>query len=214
VSETKLPGDVAADARAVWRETLEAYDRLEDSIAGALVVTADYNLQRPDLATEDLAGGIVPKGTRPPDVHVARLVLAKAPLPNLDLTSNVSVSLFGEKRNGMTSVLRDIRLGIEGRFKLRAMNSYGRPSLSFAGLYTYLHQTPLGLGVTAFNGADITGKGHMGEFQTKLEIPAANNGVRIPLSLTVSNRTELIKESEVRGQIGVSFNLDSLFAAD
>jgi hypothetical protein len=53
----------------------------------------------------------------------------------------------------------------------------------------------------------------VGVFQTKLEFPAANNGVRIPLSLTVSNRTELIKESEVRGQIGVSFNLDSLFAA-
>lgn len=213
VSETKLPNTVAAEARTVWRETLEAYERLEQSIAGALVVTADYSLQRADLATADLAGGIVPKGTRPPDLHVGRIVLAKAPLPNLDMTSNFSIAFFDEKRNGMKSVLRDIRLGVEGKFKLRAVNGYGRPTLSFAGLYTYLHQSPLGIGITAFNGAAITEKGHMGVFQTKLEFPAANNGMRIPLSLTISNRTELIKESEVRGQIGVSFNLDSLFAS-
>lgn len=213
VAETKLPDGVAANVRTVWRETLEAYDRLEERIAGALVVTVDYSFQRPDLATEELAGGIVPKGTRPPNLHVARVVLAQAPVPNLDVTSNVSVSFFDEKREGMPSVLRDIRLGVEGKFKLRSLNGYGRPTLSFAGLYTYLHQSPLGLGITAFNGVSIKEKGHIGVFQTKLEFPAASNGVRIPLSLTISNRTELIKESEVRGQIGVSFNLDSLFAS-
>jgi hypothetical protein len=137
--------------------------------------------------------------------------MAKAPLPNLDVTSNVSVSLFGEKRQGMPSAFRDLRLGIEGKFKLKSLNGYGRPTLSFAGLYTYLNQSPLGLGVSV-NGQNVSERGHIGVFQTKLEFPASNNGVRIPLSLTVSNRTELIKESEIRGQIGVSFNLDSLFA--
>ena len=95
--------------------------------------------------------------------------------------------MFDEKREGLSSVLRDIRLGVEGKFKLRSLNGYGRPTL--------------------------TEKGHIGVFQTKLEFPAANNSVRIPLSLTVANRTELIKESDVRGQIGVSFNLDTLFAS-
>ena len=56
--------------------------------------------------------------------------------------------------------------------------------------------------------------GAMSGLESKLEFPAANNGMRIPLSLTISNRTELIKESEVRGQIGISFNLDSLFASN
>jgi hypothetical protein len=213
VADTKLPAGVAANVRTVWRETLEAYDRLEERIAGALVVTADYSFQRPDIATEDLAGGIVPKGTRPPNLHVARVVFAKAVVPDLDVTGNVSVSLFDEKREGMSSALRDVRLGVEGKFKLRSLNGYGRPTLSFAGLYAYLHQSPLGLGITTFNGVNLTEKGHIGVFQTKLEFPAANNGVRIPLSLTVANRTELIKESDVRGQIGVSFNLDSLFAS-
>jgi len=213
VTDTKLPAGAAADVRTVWRETLDAYNRLENSIAGALVVTADYSFQRPDIATEDLAGGIVPKGTRPPDLHTVRIVFAKAPVPDLDVTGNVSVSLFDEKREDMSTVFRDVRLGVEGKFKLRSLNGYGRPTLSFAGLYTYLHQSPLGLGITSFNGVTLKEKGHIGVFQTKLEFPAANNGVRIPLSLTVANRTELIKESDVRGQIGVSFNLDSLFAS-
>jgi hypothetical protein len=213
VAETTLPAPAAAEARTLWRETLEAYQRVEEAIAGALVVTLDYSRQRADIAAGDLAGGIIPEGTRPPDLHVARVAAAKAPLPNLDLTANASIALFDEEREGMPGVFRDVRVGVEGKFKLRALNGYGRPTLSFAGLYTYLHQSPLGLGITTFNGVSITERGHIGVFQTKLEFPTANNSVRIPLSFTFSNRTELIKESEVRGQIGVSFNLDSLFAS-
>ena len=59
--------------------------------------------------------------------------------------------------------------------------------------------------------AEINKPGHIGVFQSKLEFPTANNAMRIPLSFTYSNRTELINESDVRGQIGISFNLDSLF---
>jgi hypothetical protein len=38
-------------------------------------------------------------------------------------------------------------------------------------------------------------------------------GVKVPLSLTVANRTEFIKENEVRANVGVTFDLDALFAA-
>ena len=212
VAGTTLSAADAAQARTLWRETLEAYDQLLDRIAGAAVVTLDFSLQQPDLTTTALAGGIVPKGVRPPALYTARVVFAKAVLPDLDVTSNVSVSLFHEKRQGMPNHFRDVRVGLEGKFKLRSLAGYGRPVLAFAGLYTLLNQEPLGLGIT-FNGADIKTRGHIGVFQAKLEFPTANNSMRIPLSLTVSNRTELIKESEVRGQIGVSFNLDSLFAS-
>lgn len=212
VAGATLPPDLAAETRKLWLDTLDGHARVEEAIAGALVITADYSLQRADLATADLAGGIVPKGTRPPNLHIGRVVLAKAPLPNLDVTGNFSIALFEEKRDGMPSHFRDLRAGVEGKFKLRGLNNYGRPTLSFAGLYTYLNQSPLGIAITAPNGVPIAEKGHIGVFQTKLEFPAGNNGVRVPLSLTFSNRTELIKESEVRGQIGVSFNLDHLFA--
>lgn len=211
VTETALSPTAIAAARSQWLRTLEAYGRVERDAAGALVVTLDYTLQRPDLAAEELAGGIVAKGERPPDVHALRLVAAKAPLPNLDVTTNGSVAFFGDTRPGMRGPVRDARVGVEGKWKLRSLRGYGRPTLSFAALYTFLNQSPLGLGV-AVNGIGVTERGHIGVLQTKFELPTANNSLRIPISVTYANRTELIKESDVRGQIGISFNLDSLFA--
>ncbi len=38
------------------------------------------------------------------------------------------------------------------------------------------------------------------------------SGVKVPVSFTLANRTELIKEKEVRGTIGVTFDFDSLFS--
>lgn len=48
--------------------------------------------------------------------------------------------------------------------------------------------------------------------QTKFTIPVLD-GVDIPLSLTVANRTELIEENDVRGQFGFSFDVSRLMAA-
>jgi hypothetical protein len=122
------------------------------------------------------------------------------------------VSWFDHKPAGVDEALRDIRASGEVKFRLREIASYGSPALSFAGLYAFLNQEPLGLGLTAFNAAEIKTRGHIRLFQAKLELPTANNAVRIPLSFSASNRTELIKETDVRGQIGLSFNLDALFA--
>jgi hypothetical protein len=35
--------------------------------------------------------------------------------------------------------------------------------------------------------------------------------VKVPLSVSWSNRTELIEESDVRGQIGLTLDVDGLF---
>jgi hypothetical protein len=37
-------------------------------------------------------------------------------------------------------------------------------------------------------------------------------GLQIPLSFSVSNRTELIKEKDVQANFGITFNLDALFS--
>jgi hypothetical protein len=36
------------------------------------------------------------------------------------------------------------------------------------------------------------------------------SGVKIPLSLSYANRTELLKEKDVRGHVGVTFDMDVL----
>jgi hypothetical protein len=200
--------------RRAWKEALEANQALMNVVANSAVLTAEYSYQQPDLATEDI-GTTVPTGVRPPNLHTARLIFAHGwGGTRVDFTANASASWFQEVRPGMSGLLRDIRVGGEAKFKLREIKNYGVPTLSFAGLYVYLHQRPLGLGITSFNDATIDQPGSMGVFQTKLEFPTANNGIRVPVSFTYSNRTELIKESDVRGQVGISFNLDSLFDKD
>ena len=48
--------------------------------------------------------------------------------------------------------------------------------------------------------------------QLKLTVPTKGAGIRIPLSVTWANRTDLIKEKVVRANVGVSYDLDSVFA--
>ena len=55
-------------------------------------------------------------------------------------------------------------------------------------------------------------KGDLAFGQVKLTIPVKGTGFKIPFSLTFANRTELIKEREVRGNFGFTFDLDTLFA--
>lgn len=62
------------------------------------------------------------------------------------------------------------------------------------------------------SGTAIAPKGHLILGQAKLTIPL-KNGVKIPLSVSFANRTELIKESDVRANFGVTFNLDAFIAA-
>jgi hypothetical protein len=208
-----VPGDLknAKERRRLWLDSLKSNARLQSAVLNALVVAAEYGYQRPDLATKAI-GDIVPAGIRPPDVHSVRLLAAKGiGARRLDITANASASFFSETRPGMNSVFRDFRIGFESKFRTRDVRNWGVPTLSFAGLYVYLNQEPLGLGLAASNRAEIAEKGHIGLFQAKFEMPTANNAVRIPISFTYSNRTELIRESDTRGQIGISFNLDSLF---
>ena len=62
------------------------------------------------------------------------------------------------------------------------------------------------------NGVTIDRRGNLGTVQAKLSIPVHDSGVKIPIAFTYANRTELIKEKDVRGNIGITFDLDSLFS--
>ena len=46
--------------------------------------------------------------------------------------------------------------------------------------------------------------------QAKLTIPVKGSGMKIPLSFSVANRSDLIKEKTVRGHVGLTFDLDVL----
>jgi len=55
-------------------------------------------------------------------------------------------------------------------------------------------------------------KGDIAVGQIGLNIPIKSLGMKFPVSVTFANRTELIKEKTIRGNIGFTFNWDTLFA--
>jgi len=54
-------------------------------------------------------------------------------------------------------------------------------------------------------------KGSIGLGQVKFTFGVRDTKIKIPVSFIFANRTELIKAGEVRGQIGISYDFDSLF---
>jgi hypothetical protein len=62
----------------------------------------------------------------------------------------------------------------------------------------------------ASQGDWATGKDLIYKLQGKIKIPIAE-GIDLPLSLTYSNRTELIDERDIRGQFGFTFDTAKLF---
>ena len=53
-------------------------------------------------------------------------------------------------------------------------------------------------------------KGTTGIVQGKVTLKMKNSGVRIPIALTWASRTELLDATDVRGNIGITYDLDSL----
>jgi hypothetical protein len=141
---------------------------------------------------------------------------------NLDLTVNVActrqdagVALIPEPVE--TEGWRDIQLGLQAELPLgkrppitEDAGGVGRPALAFEYLSRKLFDTA----VVTFAGHDFSVEpGWIHAVQAKVTIPMKGSGVKIPLSVSVANRTELLKEKNVRGHIGLTFDLDVLASA-
>jgi hypothetical protein len=53
-------------------------------------------------------------------------------------------------------------------------------------------------------------KGHMAVLQAKVTLKLGASGVKMPLAISWSNRTELLKANDVRGQVGLTYDFDFL----
>jgi hypothetical protein len=127
----------------------------------------------------------------------------------VDLTGNASVTLFDEIPVGLTRRVRDVQLSAELSVRLGSAATTGPFVLAFSGKYQRQFENSL-----AANGVIVPdSKGTTAIGQLKLTIPVSKGtGVKMPLSVTFANRTELIKEKEIRGNVGITYDLDSLFA--
>jgi hypothetical protein len=184
---------------------LNANTNLRALVADKLERTSlaiEYSWDRADVATAD-------KGQRPPDLSTARLIYARNYQP-LVLTANAEMSWFNKTLPGMQGAFRDWQVSAAATFLLNGIPYFGQPALSFAGLIGDLRQQPLGFNYVV-PVVDLAGP--IRAFNTRLEFPTANKSVTIPFSFTYTNRTDLNKQPDVRGSIGIALRFDSFFPA-
>ena len=174
----------------------------------------DYVTERNKILDQISKGGIVSfeytnkREVNAPDLSNFNLIAEKGLGGKFDGTFNGSLTIFNKIPSGMTKRVRDFNFAGQGDVSLGDVRGIGNIVLSFSGRYQRLMEdamTPDGMGVMNTKGDIVFG-------QAKLTIPIKGLGAKIPISFTVSNRTELIKEKEVRGNFGLTFDLDSIFA--
>jgi hypothetical protein len=166
-----------------------------------------------------------------PDLYNLRLIAETRIGSRADFTSNIAASFFrtGQGLPANSGKWRDLHAAAQIDIPLGNFQTLGSFVLSLAGRWEYLPndtRTPSTINLlspdsvfadaskltTDSSGTVITPKGNIGIFQAKLTIPVKGSGVKVPISFSASNRSELIKEKDVRLGVGVTFNLDTLFS--
>jgi hypothetical protein len=128
----------------------------------------------------------------------------------VDLTTNASFTIFNTIPGGSNlNRVRDFSISTQIDVRTGQLGGLGMLILSLSGKYARLMEDA----TVPDSGTPMTNtKGDIVLGQLKVTVPVKGTGVKIPISLTIANRTELIKESDVRGNIGITFDLDSIFA--
>jgi len=171
----------------------QAKKEMLDKIAKGRVITFEY--------TNDRA-------VNAPDTSNFRFIAEGGTSRRLDLTVNASLTIFNRTPVLSTGRVRDFQFAGQLDVPIGDLAGLGQSVVSFSGRYERLMENAFAdVGLMIPNT-----KGDIGYGQLKLTIPIKGTGVRIPFSVTFSNRTELIKEKEIRGNFGFTFDLDTLLA--
>jgi hypothetical protein len=207
--------------QAVFMQNNKASDRIADlllakadlfnDIARSFTLAVEYNFTKQANTNGTLPAGMDPANGKLPDLGNLNVVASKGFSDGPEFTANAGFTWFQNLPAGSRSGrMRDARASAQIDFPLPEIQKIGKITLSVSGLYLSMLEEPLGQQVLV-NDVPITQKGTVGLAQAKLTIPT-KSAVSIPLSLTWASRTELIKESDVRGNIGITLDLDKLFA--
>jgi hypothetical protein len=150
-----------------------------------------------------------------PDLFVWTGVLevGLGPSRKTDFTLNGSISKYTSTPTGQTHSLKSMELTAQLEKPLG--KALPAPTVTLAGRYSYLPNDTVagtGAGRTPASSIAPAPKGHIGFFQAKLTMPVKDSGIKVPISITASNRTELIKEKDVRGSVGLTLDLDTLMS--
>jgi len=169
---------------------------LFDKIAKGKIFTLEYTNTR---------------GVNAPDLSNFNFIAATGMGARIDLTANGSFTFFNKVPAATALVPRPGRIRdfqFAGQVMIPFKIGDGQFDFWFSGRYERLVENASTVAGTIVPGT----KGDIAVGQFGLNIPIKSLGIKFPVSVTFANRTELIKEKEVRGHIGFTFNWDTLFS--
>jgi hypothetical protein len=195
-----------------WKKLDADAKKVMDDIAKGQLLTFDWTTKRdPSL----------------PDLYSSTLIYEMTPFKSstADFTLNAAVNWYrvAPKMVG-ASQFKDFNTVAQLDIPLGNYKPIGKFILSFAGKYQYVGDSVTNVtnavsgssvdkpSVPAIGGLIPTIKGHLGAFQMKLSIPTGKIGVRVPLAFTAASRSEVFSKPDYRANIGIAFDLDTLFA--
>jgi hypothetical protein len=186
----------------------QAYDKARQRLFAAMRKRPLFAFEYVNARSKDL-----------PDSSTLRFIAEGQWGSRVDVTANAAVTLqnsgsvplpqpteVGGRRDLQMAGELDVPLGsLEKR--LGAGTGISAPVFAVA----FLSQKLTDRAAASFAGSSFTVEpGWVHAVQAKLTISVKGSGVKIPLSLSYSNRSELLKEKDVRGHIGVTFDADVL----
>jgi hypothetical protein len=197
----------------------ETYLGREAQIATSLVappiLTLEYDENRP---------------TSQPTNSVFRAI-SQQNLKHFTLTENGAISIYDSTPSSSilgSSRLRDAQFAFEADHSFSISSKIvGNIGLTASGAFYFQHQnSPAILNVNPaapVTGVTFTGlpstanqvyaqKGNIAIGQLRLTIGSGSN-FKLPVSVTYSNRTELVTKPTWGGQVGISYDFDSLFGS-
>lgn len=187
---------------------LQAYDKARLRLFEAIRKRPVFAFEYVNTKAKDL-----------PDTSTLRFIVEGNWGSRVDLTANAALTLqhSGEvslpqptdiegRRDFQLAGQMDVPLGsLEKR--LSGLAGIGPPVLAIA----FLSQKLTERAAVSFAGNTFTVEpGWIHAVQGKVTVSVKGSGVKIPLSISYSNRTELLEEKDVRGHIGVTFDMDVL----
>lgn len=169
----------------------EKRDELLKIVANGPIFTVDYlNNRRPGLIDTSNLNFIYSTG-----INEGRA----------SVTVNGALSFFNSQPGNGMSRLRDYDFSTQLDIPLGDPRGFGQFDLSFAGELKRLAEDEV------VNGKIIAAKGTIGTFNLKLEVPIKPLGIKFPVAVTYSNRTEFDLKKQLRANFGFAFDPDFLY---
>jgi hypothetical protein len=204
--------DTVLDERLSQFRSLALSEATRQAALRVVARTRDYLTARRELVDKVLRTPmVVVEYTKSHPLNEPRTsdyrFIAEGPFFGGKIIGNAALTLFDTTPPGGDGTVKQFDAAVQWDLPLNYGTNMGPIILTLAGRLQHIHQ-----GVVLQDALVPNTDGTIGVFQLKATVPIKDAGVRVPVSITWANRSELNHESFVRGQVGLTFDFDSLVA--